>query len=71
MQLGSIELLHINAQALHNVKITKFKSYRRLCNRCLPCSSDGGLVSMKIGECCPLKSSLIKSGVRTYRQCHA
>jgi hypothetical protein len=51
MQLGSIELLHVKAQAFHNVKITKQKSYRRLCSRFLPCSEAEKLVSARLGEC--------------------
>jgi hypothetical protein len=34
-------------------KVCNVKSYRRLCNRCLPCSRERELVSTQLGECCP------------------
>jgi hypothetical protein len=36
VHLGSIELLNVNAQPLHNVKIIQWKSIEGLCNQCLP-----------------------------------
>jgi hypothetical protein len=52
MQLSSILLLHVNAQTLHKVKITKQKPRVGLCNWCLPCLDGEELVSGKLGECC-------------------
>jgi hypothetical protein len=67
MQLGSIELLHINAQAFHNVKIILSKimqSVLALLGR--------GKVSLDAD--CPVlspKSTLITSSIRTYMHFHA
>jgi hypothetical protein len=38
-------------------KVCNAKSYRRLCNRCLPYSREGELVSARLGECCPPRGS--------------
>jgi hypothetical protein len=49
-------LLHkctINAES----KVCNAKSYRRLCNQCLPCLMEEGLVSMQVGECGPPRVS--------------
>jgi hypothetical protein len=44
----------INAES----KVSKVKTYTRLCNRCLPCSKEEGkLVSVRLGECCPPRVS--------------
>jgi hypothetical protein len=53
VQLGSIELLNVNAQVLHKVKITKQKPIKGFCNWCLPCSREGGLVFGKLRVGCP------------------
>jgi hypothetical protein len=34
-------------------KVCNAKSYRRLCNRCLPCSREEELVSARLDESCP------------------
>jgi hypothetical protein len=57
MQLSFIEFLYVSAQPLHKVKIVKRKTYRRLCNHCLPCSMDEELVSARHTKCCPLRAS--------------
>jgi hypothetical protein len=45
MQLSFIEFLDVSAQPLHKVMTVKRKTYKMLCNQCLPCSSEEELVS--------------------------
>jgi hypothetical protein len=41
-----------NATRFHTTKDYKPKAYRRIMHRCLSCSKEGGLLSMKLGEYC-------------------
>jgi hypothetical protein len=52
MHLGSIELLYINAQPLHQVKIIKRKRKEGYA-RCFPYSREGELVLGKLRIGCP------------------
>jgi hypothetical protein len=68
MQLGSIELLYVNAQALHKVKITGRAPRRRIMQSVLALLM-GRRVSLGEASCrYSPKCSLIESGVRTYMQ---
>jgi hypothetical protein len=51
MQLGSIELLNINTQALHKVKITKQTPRRRIMQLVLAFAQQRKKVSRELLEC--------------------
>jgi hypothetical protein len=71
MQLGSIELLNINAQALHKVKNTKRAPRRRIMQLVLTLLK-GRRVSLGEASCrLSPKCSFLESIVRTYAECHA
>jgi hypothetical protein len=52
MQLGSTQLLNINAQSCTLSKYYKEKPMQGLCKWCLPCS-EKGLISSKLDDGCP------------------
>jgi hypothetical protein len=54
----------INAES----KVCDARSYRRLCNRCLPCSKEGELVSARPGECCPPRASEPRTTLESIRK---
>jgi hypothetical protein len=67
MQLGSIELLNVNAQPLHKVKISKRKTEKRLYNWYLSCSKEGELVSGKLRVDCPPNAPCSRSVLEPIR----
>jgi hypothetical protein len=46
----------------------KAKSYRRLCNWCLSCSTEEELVSTRLGECCPPIASGPRAALESIRK---
>jgi hypothetical protein len=51
IQLGSIELLNVNAQPLHKVKIVKRTPRRRIMQSVLAFSKEQKKVSRELHEC--------------------
>jgi hypothetical protein len=49
-------------------KVCNARSYRRLSNRCLPCSKEGELVSARHGECCPPRASEPRTALEPIRK---
>jgi hypothetical protein len=71
MQLGSIELLYVNAQPLYKGKYYKAKNLEKVMQSVLALL-EGRRVSLgEASRRLSPKCSLLKSGVRTYMECHA
>jgi hypothetical protein len=60
VQLGSIELLYVNAQAMHKVKITKRAARRRIMQSVLALL-EKRLVSSLLHEGCPPKAPCLRA----------
>jgi predicted HTH domain antitoxin len=71
MQLGSIELLDVNAQALHKEKITKRAPRRRIMQLVVALLKERRVSVGKASRRLSPKCSLVKSDVRTYTVYHA
>jgi hypothetical protein len=71
MQLGSIELLNVNAQTLHKVKITKRAPRRRIMQSVLALLKERRVSLGQASRRLSPKCSLLEPGVRTYTACHA
>jgi hypothetical protein len=70
MQLGSIELLNINAQTLHQVKITKRAPRRRIIQSVLALLKGSRVSLDEASRRLPPKCSLLMLGTRTYMTCY-
>jgi hypothetical protein len=71
MQLGSIKLLNVSAQALHKVKVTKRAPRRRNMQSVLALHKGRRVSLREVLHRLSPKCSLLKPGVRTYTACHA